>query len=40
MLDSVAIAIDRRMMAGAIAGVLIAASDGIPLAENPMSRGL
>lgn len=31
---------DRRVLAGAIAGVLIAASDGTPVAENRMLQGL
>jgi AcrR family transcriptional regulator len=31
---------DRRMIAGAIAGVLLAASDGTPVAENPIAQGL
>lgn len=31
---------DRRMMAGAIVGVVMAASDGTPLPENTIARGL
>lgn len=30
----------RRMMAGAIVGVLMAASDGTPMPDDPLSRGL
>jgi AcrR family transcriptional regulator len=31
---------ERRMMAGAIVGVLMAAADGTPMAGDPISRGL
>jgi AcrR family transcriptional regulator len=31
---------ERRMIAGAITGVLIATSDGTPMPENPIARGL
>lgn len=31
---------ERRMMAGAIVGVLIAASDGTPMPDDPLSLGL
>ena len=30
----------ERMMAGAIVGVLMAASDGTPMPDDPLSRGL
>jgi AcrR family transcriptional regulator len=31
---------ERRIMAGAIVGVLMAASDGTPMPDDPLSRGL
>lgn len=31
---------ERRMMAGAIVGVLMAASDGTPMPDDPLARGL
>jgi AcrR family transcriptional regulator len=33
-------AFERRMIAGAIVGVLMAAADGTPMADDPISRGL
>jgi AcrR family transcriptional regulator len=33
-------AFERRMTAGAIVGVLMAASDGTPMPDDPISRGL